>query len=399
MRIDIGLVGIGGYGGTYLQLFQNHIDPSRFRFVGCVDPAAERAPGYAALCEQGVPIYASLDAFYQEHTPDLMILSTPVQFHCEQTIYCLQHGSHVLCEKPIAPTLQEAMQMEQVAKEQKKLLGIGFQWSYAPPILQAKQDILRGVYGKPLQLSAYISWKRYDAYYRSGWKGRWKDSKGRWILDTVVSNATAHYLHNAYFMLGDRLETSEAPLSMNAMLLRAKDIESYDTCLLQAKTAKAPVLFIATHAANELTAPTLCYTFEKGRISMNLLEESQMLIGETENGVIRYGDPQQMDNTAEKVIAMLDAIEHGTPLTCTVETALPHLRTVNALAQMVPVHGFPSRVFRENDEGTFVEGLGTQLRDCFDEGRLPHPGEFDWVTTPTTVSLTGFQQFDGVFVD
>lgn len=206
--IGLLLVGLGGYGGYCYQLLKNYVPDSRYTLCGIVDPVAEKAPLYQEIKEKGIPVFPDTEAFFRQGRADLVLIASPIPYHCQQTVSCLEHGAHVLCEKPIAATVQDCERMRQAARQTGKLLAVGFQWSFSNAVLQAKKEIMEGLYGKPLRLKAYISWKRYDEYYQNGWKGCVADAQGRWILDTVASNATAHYLHNLYFMLGDRLDSS-----------------------------------------------------------------------------------------------------------------------------------------------------------------------------------------------
>jgi hypothetical protein len=66
-----------------------------------------------------------------------------------------------------------------------------------------------------------------DAYYqRSFWSGRIKDDNGNWILDSVASNATAHYIHNMFYVLGNEVDKSAVPVEVAAELYRANNIEN-----------------------------------------------------------------------------------------------------------------------------------------------------------------------------
>lgn len=390
------LVGLGGYAGYCYDLIKQYIPASRCVLCGVVDPVAEKAPLYPDVIQRGIPVYPDLEAFFKEQKADLALIASPIPYHCEQAVTCMQNGAHVLCEKPIAATMQDCEIMEQAAKDTGKLLGVGFQWSFADPVLQAKRDVLAGRYGKPLRLKVLVSWKRYDDYYQNGWKGCVADRQGRWILDTVASNATAHYLHNMYFMLGDRLETSAMPDRLEAMVLRAKDIETYDTCLLKGQCAGAELLYYVTHAGDESREPTLVYEFEKGKITMNLQEPATVWYGEIDGEQITYGEAQGSPVVAQKIEKMLDAIQYGAPLPCVPETVKPHLVTVNLLMERCPIHRITEHLYREEDKGTFVKGLFDQLWTCFEENRLPTEGEWDWVPAPTLLEPAGYREFTGV---
>jgi predicted dehydrogenase len=121
----------------------------------------------------------------------------------EQTLTALRGGSHVLCEKPAAATPKEAVRMQEAAQAAGRHLAIGYQWSYSRAVQDLKRDILQGRFGRPVGLKSIVLWPRDAAYYhRAPWAGRMQDGEGRPIRDSVANNATAHYLHTMFFLLG-----------------------------------------------------------------------------------------------------------------------------------------------------------------------------------------------------
>ncbi len=124
--ITLGLVGIGGYGGTYLsQIFEN-ADELGVRLVGTVEPLPKRSPHVDQLAAADVPIYARLDEFYAHHTADMLIIASPIQHHMPQTRLALQHGSHVLCEKPLSATIQDGTETLAAAHAAERFVAIGY---------------------------------------------------------------------------------------------------------------------------------------------------------------------------------------------------------------------------------------------------------------------------------
>ena len=63
---------------------------------------------------------------------DLVLVCTPPHLHAEMTIACLESGKHVLCEKPLCSTLEEADFMLAAAKKNCKVLKCGFNHRHHP---------------------------------------------------------------------------------------------------------------------------------------------------------------------------------------------------------------------------------------------------------------------------
>ena len=223
------LVGAGGYGTGYVKELLKNTDPS-VKFEGIVEPYFDRCAMKEEILAANIPVYNTMADFYNDHIADLAIISTPTFLHREQSIFALSHGSYVLCEKPISPTVADAKAMLEAEKKYNKWIAIGYQWSFSDAMQSLKRDILDGVLGSPVSFKTAISWPRNRDYYNrgSGWGG--KISKdGVMILDSIASNACAHYLHNMFFVLGSTMETSAGVDSFQAECMRANDIENFDT--------------------------------------------------------------------------------------------------------------------------------------------------------------------------
>ena len=125
--VDIVLVGIGGYGGNYVnELLDKRSDDCRI--VGVVDPFATNCARLSELLELGVEVYDDLDTFYQDHEADLAVVSSPIALHCRQTCKCLEHDTNVLCEKPLAGSVEDGMAMAKAEERSDGFVAIGYQW-------------------------------------------------------------------------------------------------------------------------------------------------------------------------------------------------------------------------------------------------------------------------------
>ena len=195
--VDIALVGIGGYGGHYLPALLTPPDGRDVRLVGAVDPLPDRCSRLAELQGRGVPIYPDMASLFAERAADLVVIASPIHCHCAQTCLALANGANVLCEKPVAPTIQEALRMQEAADRAGRFVAVGYQWSFTGAVQELKRDILDGRFGRPLRLKTLVLWPRAEKYYRrNDWAGRVRTPEGQWVLDSPVANATAHYLHN-----------------------------------------------------------------------------------------------------------------------------------------------------------------------------------------------------------
>lgn len=379
-KIKIIMVGVGGYGASYLDYFESGIlNWDMISLEGVVDPYADKSPHFNMLKNKKIPIFNNLSDFYREKDAQLAVISTPISLHRSQCETALSNGSDVLCEKPLVCRLSDWEHIRQAEKSSGKRVGVGFQWSFSPTMLSLKRDILSGLFGKPIRLKTMICWPRDNNYYDdSTWKGRIYDKDGNYVNDSIFANATAHYIHNIFFLMGQSLESSLLPIEAKAELYRAKEIETYDTCFLKGvfpNPAKTEFFYAASHACTIVKSPVFTYEFENATIGFN----DNDIINANDNSVYArfsdgtekiYGNPFTMEEESRKLAAMLDYIANGADIPCGIETVYPHVYMCDALAKL-PVKNFPDEIKTKNDKGVYCPILDGALVSCYEKTMLP----------------------------
>ncbi|MDK2903429.1 MAG: hypothetical protein PWQ93_1348 [Clostridiales bacterium] len=400
-NISVFLSGIGGYGNNYVKELLRSGTQKGVYIAGAADPRPESCRLLDELKANNIPIYESVESFYAEHKADLAIISSPIQFHCEQTCMALSHGSHVLCEKPMAATVQEARQMIEARDKAKRILAIGFQWAYDPAYQSLKKDIMAGRLEQPKRLKTLVLWPRDADYYSRGWAGKKKDQKGRWVLDSVANNATAHYLHNMLFVLGKELYQSVQPLEITAELYRANAIENFDTSAMRIFADNGTeILFYASHAVKESIGPMFCYEFKNASVYYNhpsFPQSADHIVAVFKDNHIKdYGRPDHQG--MYKLWTVIDAIRGGTTVSCPPEAALPHTLCINGAHQSMPdIVDFPSElIIKEGQPAiTHVKALENIMMECFGQNKLPSEIGIPWAKSGKPISLAGYECFEG----
>ncbi|NLW56308.1 MAG: Gfo/Idh/MocA family oxidoreductase [Firmicutes bacterium] len=388
-KVSILQVGIGGYGDRYSGELLRHNHEGNYVLAGAVDPAPERSRHLAELERLAVPIFHSMEEFYAQGTADLAIIASPLQFHSVQTIFALEHGSNVLCEKPVSVTVEQASAMRQARDKAGKFVGIGYQWSFSEAITALKREIIAGKLGRPRRLKTMVSWPRSFAYFqRSNWAGRIRAQNGDLILDSVANNATAHFLHNMFYVLGDRFDRSAVPVELEVELYRAYQIENYDTAAFRAKTREGvEILFLATHASREECGPAFCFEFEQATVYYDAEQEKEIKAVFKDGRVKTYGDP--FADYFQKLWTCVAAVTDGRPLPCGIEAALPHTICING-AQQAEINPFPAAWIAQDEQRLYVPGLEVVLKDCYERFQLPSETGAGWVRPATKVNLQNY---------
>ena len=385
--IEVALVGMGGYGIIYLRNLLR--DQHGMRLIATADTDPSRCELLGEVQKRNIPVYPTLEALLAEKKPDLVVLSTPLQLHAEQVITCVEHGCHVLCEKPVASDPSQVQRMITARDKAKKLVAIGYQWSFSDAIQNLKKDILSGRFGKPKKLRTSVLWPRGEQYFkRNDWAGRIRNPQGRLVLDSPVNNGCAHFLHNMFFVLGHEMHASDKPKIVTAELYRAHKIENYDTAVIRCSThGGAELIFIASHATQLLQEPRLMYEFERATIRYGGEVGAQVVAELLDGSKIEYGEPLESTSDA-KLRDVCDAIRENRPVACGLEVSASQNTCMFAAQQSMPtITDFPKgMVVTEGEYGhriTYVKNLETVLNACYESFLLPTELHLDWAKAGT----------------
>lgn len=114
------------------------------------------APGREASLYKTVERHALYDAalftdyekLFAEMDLDAVHVCTQNRLHGPVSIAALNHGIHVLCEKPMATSVEDARRMVDIARSQKLVLTVGYQNRFRPDVIKAKELCDLGVFGE-----------------------------------------------------------------------------------------------------------------------------------------------------------------------------------------------------------------------------------------------------------
>ena len=399
---SIALVGVGGYGAMYLSALLDGPQRREAALVATVDPDPVRCARWHELQTLGVPHHADPDALYRHHSVDLTIVASPIQLHAEQTILALGHGSHVLCEKPAAATVQDVDRMMDAEARSGRSVAVGFQWSFTSPIRQLKAGILRGDFGKPLRFKSLCLWPRDESYYsRNDWAGRLRDDQGRWVLDSPVNNAMAHDLHNMLFLLGDTPTTSAHPVEVVAEAYRANPIENADTVAARVMARDGTeILFLGSHAVPDDHGPVFTLEFADAVIVYDADHAS--ILADFKNAATRTYAPPDATPHEQKLWSCLASIADRQPMACGLAAARAHTLCVNGVQDSTGMSvDLPGDMIRTigpaGNRLASSSELAVLLRACFRAGALPSELGAPWARRGRRIDLSGYRSYPGVF--
>jgi len=143
-KLKICVIGAGRMAYWHLKGYQ------QMRGVDIVGIAGRTRPNVERLQKKfNIPNgYTDYKLMLEKHQPDAVNVTTPTYTHCPIVVDSLQAGCHVLCEKPMAMTVEEADRMIETEKTMGKILMIGFSQRFYKEFVSMKDIIDKGKLGK-----------------------------------------------------------------------------------------------------------------------------------------------------------------------------------------------------------------------------------------------------------
>jgi predicted dehydrogenase len=178
-KVNIAVAGLGFMGVTHLRAYRQLrnarlvavCDISR-RPVGGVLPAVNGNIGQSTPIQlgPGVKFYKEFDALLADKDVDIVDICTPTALHPNHVAAAMHANKHVLCEKPLAQTAQEARKLLKSLNGSRKFLMPAMCMRFWPGWAEMKEIVANRTYGAVLsasfrRLSARPAWSKVGAHY------------------------------------------------------------------------------------------------------------------------------------------------------------------------------------------------------------------------------------------
>lgn len=220
-KIRIGVVGCGAIAQQgHLPFYQ------KSNMVGEIvvaDPSAERLDEVRKAFKSVKGVYTDYREMLKKEKPDAVSVCTPNKLHAPVTIAAAAHGAHVLCEKPMAPTVKEAEAMIAACERAGTMLMINFTQRFFKGTQKVKQLLDAGKIGNPHTIriryvhgGPYANWAKSDWFYNPSLAG------GGALMDMGVHAIdTTHYLLGPITTVCASLKnlTKDIPVEDSAMIM------------------------------------------------------------------------------------------------------------------------------------------------------------------------------------
>jgi len=157
--VNVGIIGCGGIAnGKHMPSLHQIPNVRMVAFCDIIPEKAEKAAKEYGV--EGAKVYTDYKELLKDETIEVVHVLTPNKEHADITVDALHAGKHVMCEKPMAKTAEDARRMVAAAKETGKKLTIGYQHRQKVPAQYAKEYIETGALGEIYYANCYAVRRR-----------------------------------------------------------------------------------------------------------------------------------------------------------------------------------------------------------------------------------------------
>jgi len=218
-KLKAGVIGCGGAAQIdHIRWYAQHPE---VELVGLADTDFDRAK-FCAQRWGGRPYRDAVEMLDQER-PDIVSVCSPVAQHPEHTIAALERGCHVLCEKPMAPTLEQCDQMIATAERKNVILAIAFHKRHNVGLVELRRRLRGGDIGEPIFLRTH--WTMFPEPSK-GFRGRLETGGG------CFQDHGSHYIDQYRWWIG---EIDSVQGSLLIQWPEEMEVEDHGVALLQFK--------------------------------------------------------------------------------------------------------------------------------------------------------------------
>ena len=155
-KVKLGIAGCG-FAGTQTMYAPILRLLEKGRVTALMDPD-QRALDFMTRNYGDFDCYDDYGEFLANADIDAVLVASPVFLHEEQVVHAAQAGKHILCEKPMAPTIEACDRMVQAAEKHEVTLMIGFVKRFDKSLQLARDLLKAGRLGELFHIRAEVSW-------------------------------------------------------------------------------------------------------------------------------------------------------------------------------------------------------------------------------------------------
>ena len=252
--IRVAIVGTGTIAHAHMEAYKTLKE--RCEVAALVDIIPGKARRFMEEFGLTCDTYENHEDILPRQDIDLVDVCTPPYCHAQISINALRSGKNVVCEKPMAASLEECDAMLKARDESGKLLSIIAQNRFRKPIRDLKALLDSGIAGRVCHAQIDSFWWRDHCYYDLWWRGTWEKEGGGCTLNHAV-----HHIDMLGWMMGlpDRVTSVLANTNHDNA-----EVEDLSVSVMEYPGALATVTASVVHHGED---QKLVFQCEKARIS------------------------------------------------------------------------------------------------------------------------------------
>lgn len=296
--------------------------------------AQAMAEQYGAKCCASVEELLALDI-------DVVSVCVANVMHAEITIQALNAGKHVLCEKPMAVTLEQCEAMVEAAERNGKILMIGHNQRFARAHQEARRLIASGAIGRVLS---------FETKFGHGGPEHWTGTRNTWFFDRkqavfgAMADLGIHKTDLIHYLIGEPITSVRAiltTLDKRDAQGNLVDVDDNAFCLYQTDSGATGIMHVSwTFYGNEKNSVVIYGTegvircFDDDTYSLILERKDEVVVRYEMEQIIKNSDQTIGNRTNTGVINEFVAsiLENREPL-CSGRESLKAMRVIFAAAQ------------------------------------------------------------------
>lgn len=294
--VRIGLIGGGGIANAHLKGYSTI--PDRVTITAIADASEETLA--ARVAETGATGYSDFTELVKDPNVDAVDICLPHHLHTRAIVAAAEAGKHILCEKPLCLTPEEAKIVSEAIEKAGVTLMCAHNQLFMPAVAKAKEVIDSGALGQVYEVRTTDSFFNDFDPESMGWRGHAATSGGGELIDTGY--------HPTYLMLH---LAGATPVSAFAMLSthRLKFMEGEDSAQVLVRFDNGAVGQMVTSWAYAAAPGTDRFSAvgEKGSLSSDGSTLRVQLRGEE----VQVFEHEEVDTFAAEIAHFVDVLTTG----------------------------------------------------------------------------------------
>ena len=254
-KLKVIIVGAGAIAQVHADAYLCY--PDVCEIVGVCDLFVDKAQ--ELIDKKGLPARAfeGYEEAFAVCAADVVSICSPLSMHAKVAIAALESGLNVLCEKPMAGSLEECDAMIAAAEKNGKLLSLVAQNRYKTPNQKVKKMLDDKAAGDIRFVTVNSLWWRGENYYDLSWRGTWESEGGGCVIGHAV-----HHIDLLLWMMGK-------PESVSATIANVGHSNSQceDTCVATLRYPGALGQLTASLVTHD-EEQEMIFQCEQGRLSI-----------------------------------------------------------------------------------------------------------------------------------